>query len=127
MDPVLFFGAATGLVAGSLGYVLYFSAARPVVRYRRTKAHIARLLPAKGSPGNGPEDRRRILQAAERLEACARKELPQWYLQVLVRREENPAEAVACLQKLATARDAASARRQADRARRLLQLPDARG
>lgn len=122
MDPVIIFGSVLGLLIGSLGYVLYIAAVRPVLTYRRIKGRIQRLMPDGRPPDTGPDARRTALELAERLRTCYENQLPIWYQQLLVRRKEIPVDAIAGLQKLATTKHTGGAASLAASVRQALNL-----
>jgi hypothetical protein len=123
MDPVLVLGAGLGVAIGSFGYVLFAFVARPIMRYRRIKSHIAQLFPSGKPLETAPDYRRLALDLADQLQNCCNSDLPAWYKQVLQNRDELPSEAVTSLQKLATARHLDTATKHAGHILSHLKLP----
>lgn len=122
MDPVITFGAILGALIGSIGYVLFYAMVRPVMHYRRIKKQISHLLPAENPPNTDSDLRRKALEISDRLHDCYEEKLPLWYKQLLIRRNETPAQAVNSLQKLATVRNPEKAASLAAHIHRLLHL-----
>ena len=125
-------GAILGFVVGVFGFIIVRYWIRPVSAYARLKrrvadaveAHLSMLSADAGSDAalGAKESRKRLRKLAQELTDTFHHDLPQWYRIRLRARGELPPEAAADLMKLSGAKQAAPARKGAEKIKKRLRI-----